>query len=89
MVDTADEPGNVVAPYPAAEIAAAWQRERPGTPTGSIEIVTPIWWLARLFANDRDGKRFGIGTCPTVAGFNGTTDSCPRSISLSESRADR
>jgi len=48
------EAGDPVAPYPAAEIAAAWQRERPGVPTGSIEIVTPIWWLAKLFANDRD-----------------------------------
>ncbi|KUJ41377.1 MarR family transcriptional regulator [Streptomyces albus subsp. albus] len=40
-------------PYPAAEIAAAWRRERPGTPTESIEIVTPIWSLAKLFADDR------------------------------------
>ncbi|MFF1400440.1 MarR family winged helix-turn-helix transcriptional regulator [Streptomyces sp. NPDC058287] len=40
-------------PYPAAEIAAAWRRERPGAPTESIEIVTPIWWLAKLFADDR------------------------------------
>jgi DNA-binding MarR family transcriptional regulator len=38
----------------AARIAAAWQRERPGTPTDSIEIVTPIWWLAKLFADDRN-----------------------------------
>lgn len=37
-----------------AEIAAAWRRERPGTPTESIEIVTPIWWLAKLFADDRN-----------------------------------
>lgn len=42
-----------MAPYSAAEIAAAWQRERPGTPTASIEIVTPIWRLAKLFADDR------------------------------------
>ncbi|GAA4857773.1 MarR family transcriptional regulator [Kitasatospora terrestris] len=41
------------APYSAAEIAAAWHRERPGTPTGSIEVVTPIWRLAKLFADDR------------------------------------
>ncbi|MFJ9901095.1 MarR family winged helix-turn-helix transcriptional regulator [Streptomyces sp. NPDC091280] len=39
--------------HSAAEIAAAWQRERPGTPTESIEIVTPIWWLAKLFSDDR------------------------------------
>jgi DNA-binding MarR family transcriptional regulator len=37
----------------AAEIAAAWRRERPGTPTDSIEIVTPVWRLAKLFSDDR------------------------------------
>ena len=41
------------APTSPAEIAAAWQRERPGTPTSSIEIVTPIWRLAKMFADDR------------------------------------
>jgi DNA-binding MarR family transcriptional regulator len=41
------------APYPAADIAAAWRRERPGTPVDSIEIVTPLWRLAKLFADDR------------------------------------
>ncbi|MGW7686757.1 MarR family winged helix-turn-helix transcriptional regulator [Kribbella sp. NPDC054772] len=40
-------------PYPASEIARAWRRERPGTPTDSIEIVTPLWRLAKLFADDR------------------------------------
>jgi DNA-binding MarR family transcriptional regulator len=44
--------GSASAPS-AAEIAAAWRRERPGTPTESIEIVTPIWWLGKLFADDR------------------------------------
>ncbi|HKD88966.1 MAG TPA: MarR family transcriptional regulator [Streptosporangiaceae bacterium] len=45
----------------AAEIAAAWQRERPGTPTESIEIVTPIWRLAKLFADDRSRVLRGAG----------------------------
>ncbi|MEU9193310.1 MarR family winged helix-turn-helix transcriptional regulator [Streptomyces hundungensis] len=40
--------------HAAAEIAAAWRRERPGTPTESIEVVTPIWQLAKLFADDRN-----------------------------------
>ncbi|MGW0810322.1 MarR family winged helix-turn-helix transcriptional regulator [Nonomuraea sp. NPDC002799] len=40
-------------PTTPAEIAAAWQRERPGTPTDSIEIVTPIWRLAKILADDR------------------------------------
>lgn len=40
--------------YPAAAIAAAWKRERPCVPTESIEIVTPIWQLAKLFARHRE-----------------------------------
>lgn len=40
--------------HSAAGIAAAWRRERPGTPTESIEIVTPVWWLGKLFADDRN-----------------------------------
>ena len=39
--------------YPVAEIAAAWQRELPALPVSSIEIVTPIWRLAKLLADDR------------------------------------
>ncbi|MER7412009.1 MarR family transcriptional regulator [Streptomyces sp. NHF165] len=35
------------------EIAAAWQRERPGTPVSSIGVVTPLWQLAKLFGDDR------------------------------------
>ncbi|MFD8479495.1 MarR family winged helix-turn-helix transcriptional regulator [Kitasatospora sp. NPDC059673] len=38
----------------AAAIAAAWRRERPGTPTDSIGIVTPVWRLGKLFADDRN-----------------------------------
>ncbi|QIB47294.1 MarR family winged helix-turn-helix transcriptional regulator [Streptomyces aureoverticillatus] len=39
--------------HSAREIAAAWERERPGTPVSSIGIVTPIWQLAKLFGDDR------------------------------------
>ncbi|MFC7640151.1 hypothetical protein ACFQX6_03235 [Streptosporangium lutulentum] len=53
MADAVSPAGDPVPAYPAAEIAAAWQRERPGTPTESIEVVTPIWRLAKLFADDR------------------------------------
>jgi DNA-binding MarR family transcriptional regulator len=50
----ASGPSQAPAPaHSAAEIAAAWRLERPGTPTESIEIVTPIWRLAKLFADDR------------------------------------
>ncbi|MGW7690443.1 MarR family winged helix-turn-helix transcriptional regulator [Streptomyces asiaticus] len=48
---SSEEPGAV---HSAADIATAWQRERPGARTESIEIVTPIWWLGKLFADDRD-----------------------------------
>jgi DNA-binding MarR family transcriptional regulator len=48
-----DYPFDSVSAYPAAEIAAAWQRERPGVPVESIEIVTPLWRLAKLLADDR------------------------------------
>jgi DNA-binding MarR family transcriptional regulator len=44
-----DEPSD----YPVSEIAAAWERERPGTPVDSIGVVTPLWRLAKLFADDR------------------------------------
>jgi DNA-binding MarR family transcriptional regulator len=40
----------------ADRIAAAWRRERPGTPPEaieSIEVVTPILRLAKRFADDR------------------------------------
>ena len=37
----------------AADIAAAWRRERPGAPTDSIEVFTPIVRLAKLLTDDR------------------------------------
>jgi len=43
------------------EISLAWQRERPGTPTDSIEIVTPIFRLAKLLADDRARLLRGLG----------------------------
>lgn len=46
-------PFDSVPAFPAAEIAAAWERELPGTPVASIEIVTPIFRLAKLLADDR------------------------------------
>ncbi|MFH8380693.1 MarR family winged helix-turn-helix transcriptional regulator [Kitasatospora sp. NPDC018058] len=45
--------GEVAIEVTAAQIAEAWRRERPGTPTDSIGIVTPVWWLAKLFTDDR------------------------------------
>jgi DNA-binding MarR family transcriptional regulator len=53
VAESDEYPFGPVSDYPAAEIAAAWQRERPGVPVESIEIVTPIWRLAKLLADDR------------------------------------
>lgn len=39
--------------YPVEAIATAWERERPGTPVSSIGVVTPIFRLAKLLADDR------------------------------------
>jgi DNA-binding MarR family transcriptional regulator len=38
---------------PVDAIAAAWSRERPQTPVGSIGVVTRIWQLAKHFGDDR------------------------------------
>jgi DNA-binding MarR family transcriptional regulator len=35
------------------EIQLAWERERPGVPTGSIGVVTRIWRAGKLLADDR------------------------------------
>ena len=53
MAEGDEYPFGPVPAYPAADIAAAWQRERPGVPVESIEIVTPIFRLAKLLADDR------------------------------------
>lgn len=52
--------------YPVSEIAAAWQRERPGLPTSSIAVVTPIWRLAKLFADDRRRVLRDVGVDPAT-----------------------
>ena len=52
--------------YPVAEIAAAWERERPGTPVDSIGVVTPLWRLAKLFADDRRRLLADAGVDPAT-----------------------
>ncbi|WP_225850437.1 MarR family winged helix-turn-helix transcriptional regulator [Streptomyces sp. HPF1205] len=52
-MDEADADEELDPAHSPAGIAAAWRRERPGTPTESIEIVTPLWRLAKLLADDR------------------------------------
>lgn len=64
--ETDSYPFDTVASYPAAEIAADWQRERPGFPVSSIEIVTPIWRLAKLLADDRRRVLQACGVDPAT-----------------------
>ena len=59
-------PFDSVPAFPAAEIASAWERELPGTPVSSIEIVTPIWRLAKLFADDRRRVLQACGVDPAT-----------------------
>ena len=66
MADGDEYPFDSVSAYPAAGIAAAWQRERPGVPLESIEIVTPIWRLAKLLADDRRRVLHACGVDPAT-----------------------
>lgn len=59
-------PFDSVASQPAAEIAAAWRREQPGVPVTSIEVVTPLWRLAKLLADDRRRVLAQAGTDPAT-----------------------
>lgn len=58
----ADEyPPDTVPRWPAAEIAAAWRQELPGARTDSIEIITPVWRIAKLLADDRRRTLAALG----------------------------
>ncbi len=63
---TDNYPFDGVSAFPAADIAAAWAREMPGAPVSSIEIVTPIWRLAKLFADDRRRVLRACGVDPAT-----------------------
>jgi len=39
--------------WPVADIAGAWQRELPGVRTDSIEVITPLWRVAKVLADER------------------------------------
>jgi DNA-binding MarR family transcriptional regulator len=45
----------------AAEIAAAWARERPDLPVASIGILTRIWQVAKLASDDRRRTLAALG----------------------------
>ncbi|MDR0344064.1 MAG: MarR family transcriptional regulator [Nocardiopsaceae bacterium] len=46
-------PAGPAAAWPAADIAAAWERELPGIGAGSIEVITPLWRVAKILADER------------------------------------
>jgi DNA-binding MarR family transcriptional regulator len=52
--------------WPAADIAASWQRELPGVRTGSIEIITPVWRIAKILADDRRRTLAELGIDPST-----------------------
>ncbi|WP_019203563.1 MarR family winged helix-turn-helix transcriptional regulator [Tsukamurella sp. 1534] len=45
----------------AGEIVRAWQRELPGTPTDSIEIITRIWRAGKLLEDERRRTLAALG----------------------------
>lgn len=52
--------------WPAADIAASWQRELPGVRTESIEIITPVWRIAKALADDRRRTLAELGVDPST-----------------------
>jgi DNA-binding MarR family transcriptional regulator len=45
----------------ADEIQQAWARERPGTPVGSIGVITRIWRIGKLLDDDRRETMLRLG----------------------------
>jgi DNA-binding MarR family transcriptional regulator len=52
--------------WPAADIAAAWRRELPGLRTDSIEVITPLWRIAKVLADDRRRILAALGVDPST-----------------------
>jgi DNA-binding MarR family transcriptional regulator len=52
--------------WPAADIAAAWHRELPGLRTDSIEVITPLWRIAKILADDRRRTLAALGIDPST-----------------------
>jgi DNA-binding MarR family transcriptional regulator len=52
--------------WPAADIAAAWHRELRGLRTDSIEVITPLWRIAKILADDRRRTLAALGIDPST-----------------------
>jgi DNA-binding MarR family transcriptional regulator len=59
-------PPSPMARWPAADIAAAWRRELPGLRTDSIEVITPLWRIAKVLADDRRRTLAALGVDPST-----------------------
>ncbi|MEV6926497.1 MarR family winged helix-turn-helix transcriptional regulator [Dactylosporangium sp. NPDC051485] len=65
-LDADDYPLGPPSAWPAADIAESWQRELPGVRTDSIEIITPVWRLAKILADDRRRTLARLGVDPST-----------------------
>lgn len=61
MVSTDAYPLGQPARWPASDIAASWRRELPGVRVDAIEIITPLWRVAKILADDRRRTLAGLG----------------------------
>lgn len=59
-------PMEAILRWPAADIADAWERELPGVRTDSIRIITPVWRIAKLLADDRRRTLAELGVDPST-----------------------
>lgn len=51
--DTTSDPHAVPGEDGVDRIQRAWEKERPGTPAGSIGVITRIWRIGKLLADER------------------------------------
>jgi DNA-binding MarR family transcriptional regulator len=65
-LDGEDYPLGPPAAWPTADIAESWQGELPGVRTDSIEIITPVWRLAKVLADDRRRTLAKLGVDPST-----------------------
>lgn len=66
MTSNENYPMERVSRWPVADIAASWQRELPGVRTDSIEIITPVWRIAKVLAEDRRRTLTELGVDPST-----------------------
>lgn len=66
MLEDTEYPVGANLPVSAADIAAAWRRELPDVPTGSIEVITPLWQAAKRLADDRRRTLARMGVEPAT-----------------------